>query len=361
MNGKRSILVALFAGIALAFVNCQAADEVDANRDRVGVVSAPVRANAATFDNVPYVIAVQCVIIVLASLAGGWLPQLIELTHTRMQLMISFVGGLMLGIGMFHMLPHSVAELGDLDRSLLWTMIGFLSMFFLLRAFHFHQHGPADSFYHESGQCEDDEPHSHDHDATQSQSHARSHVHGHKLSWAGIAFGLSIHTMIDGAALAASVEVDAAHDTAPWLLGIGTFLAVVLHKPLDAVSITSLMAASRWSAASRTLVNFGFSLMCPFGAVLFLTGIRQFADFQHVIVGCALAFSAGVFMCISMSDLLPEVEFHSHDRGKLSLALLLGVALAYGIGFLEPEDAHSKHKHNENRDAAAGNAIPGED
>jgi zinc and cadmium transporter len=66
------------------------------------------------------------------------------------------------------------------------------------------------------------------------------------------------------------------------------------------------------------------------------------------IVGCALAFSAGVFVCIALSDLLPEIEFHSHDRVKLSLALLLGVGAAYAIGFLEPEDSHeatAAHAH----------------
>jgi zinc and cadmium transporter len=61
---------------------------------------------------------------------------------------------------------------------------------------------------------------------------------------------------------------------------------------------------------------------------------------QTALVGCALAFSAGVFVCISLSDLLPELEFHSHDRLKLSLALLFGVAAAYGIGYLEPEGSH---------------------
>jgi len=81
-------------------------------------------------------------------------------------------------------------------------------------------------------------------------------------------------------------------------------------------------------------------MMCPLGAALFFVGVEQFADTHRLIVGCALGFSAGVFLCISLSDLLPEVQFHSHDRFKLSAALLLGVALAYGISFLEPEHAH---------------------
>ena len=54
--------------------------------------------------------------------------------------------------------------------------------------------------------------------------------------------------------------------------------------------------------------------------------------------------SAGVFICISLSDLLPEVQFHSHDRLKLSAALLLGIVTAWAIGFLEPAHTHG-HQH----------------
>jgi zinc and cadmium transporter len=150
---------------------------------------------------------------------------------------------------------------------------------------------------------------------------------------------MALHTLIDGLALGASVAADALHG-ATGLLGLGTFLAVWLHKPLDAVSITSVMAAGGWSRSSRTLVNAGFSLICPAGAALFVLGIGEFSN-QSTIVGCALAVSAGVFLCIALSDLLPEMEFHSHNRVQLTAALLAGVGMAWAIGFLEPAHAHS--------------------
>ncbi|MCA9070797.1 MAG: ZIP family metal transporter, partial [Planctomycetaceae bacterium] len=126
-------------------------------------------------------------------------------------------------------------------------------------------------------------------------------------------------------------------------LGVGTFLAVLLHKPLDAISITSLMAAGGWSAGARNAVNFGFAMMCPLGALLFVLGVERFSGEQHFVIGCALAFAAGVFLCISLGDLLPELELHSHNRIKLSLALVLGVALAWAI-----EQTHSHdHSHTE--------------
>ena len=88
------------------------------------------------------------------------------------------------------------------------------------------------------------------------------------------------------------------------------------------------------------MVNLGFALMCPLGAALFVLGMQRFSSVQADLIGCALAFSAGVFLCISLGDLLPEMEFHSHNRLPLTIALLAGIALAWGIGFLEPEHSH---------------------
>ena len=277
-----------------------------------------------------------CLLIVMASFGGGYLPSLIRLTHTRMQLMISFVGGLMLGIGLFHMLPHAVQELESLDDAINWLMIGLLAMFFLIRAFHFHQHEPVE--VHASSPEEGTQ-------TGHNNGHGHHDVQPHRLSWIGVALGLGLHTLIDGIALAAAVQAGAEHATG-WSLfdvsffGMGTFLAILLHKPLDAVSITSLMAAGGWSAGWRQVVNVSFSLMCPLGAIFFVLGLEQFSEHQHVFVGGALAFAAGTFLCISLGDLLPELELHSHHRIPLSAALLLGIGLAWGIRSLEPSHTH---------------------
>ena len=265
-------------------------------------------------------VVIYSALIVLASLAGGWVPLVARLTHTRTQLLMSFVAGMMLGVGVFHMLPHATHEIGSIDRAVWWLMIGLLVMFFLQRLFHFHQHGPSEM----------EPPHNHDHD--HDHEHAHGHAHGsrgvHKLNWVGVAVGLTLHTLMDGIALAASVEVEALghREATTSLFGLGTFLAVVLHKPLDAMAITTLMVASNWPVRARHVVNVLFALVVPLGAALFYLGIQQVQADQQVVVGCALAFSAGTFLCISLSDLLPEVQFHTHDKLKLSLALVLGIA-----------------------------------
>jgi zinc and cadmium transporter len=78
-----------------------------------------------------------------------------------------------------------------------------------------------------------------------------------------------------------------------------------------------------------------FALVTPIGAALFYLGANQFADSNAAFLGCSLAFCAGTFLCIASSDLLPELQFHSHDRFKLSAALLAGLVVAILIKQLE--------------------------
>ena len=71
------------------------------------------------------------------------------------------------------------------------------------------------------------------------------------------------------------------------------------------------------------------------GLLLFYLGADRFWHAAPHFLGAVLGFAAGTFLSIATSDLLPELQFHSHDRGKLSLALLAGVGVAAAIGGLE--------------------------
>jgi len=267
------------------------------------------------------------------------LPSVVKLTHRRMQLVMSFVGGLMLGVALLHLLPHSLAEQGSIDRAAGWTLGGLLTMFLLIRVFHVHAHEHGDT-----SDVATHDDHAHDGPCEYHHEH-HDHVPGqHPFSWFGLALGLSLHTLIDGVALGAAVVAEAQDQHGFALLGLGTFLAVALHKPLDALSITSLMAAGGWSRRSTHLANGVFSVLCPIGVIGSVWGLTGLFAEQHVVVGCALAFAAGVFLCIALADLLPEVSFHAHDRFRLTLALLLGIGLAWSIGFFESEHAHPSHE-----------------
>lgn len=280
-------------------------------------------------------------VITIASLVGGWLPTWLRLTHTRMQLAMSFVAGLMLGVGLLHLLPHAAAQLeaaqlqaGSVDFLAGWMLTGLLTMFLLIRALDFHHHD-------EELGATNSERAAHDHPAVPG---FQVPVPGH-FGWLGAAIGMVLHSLIDGVALAASVAAEASDQHGAALLGLGTFLAVVFHKPLDAFPITTLMARGGCSPRACGLVNLVFALTCPAGVLLFCFGWDRLAEDRAIVLAAALAFSAGVFLCISLGDLLPEVHFHHHDRAKLTFALLLGIAVAYGIGYFEPEDAHGHHSH----------------
>ncbi|MCZ7634595.1 MAG: ZIP family metal transporter [Verrucomicrobia bacterium] len=81
-----------------------------------------------------------CGLAFLAAMGGGALPTLVRLTHTRLQVAISFVSGLMLGLGVLHLLPHAAGELRSVDQACAWLMAGFLLMFILQRFLDFHHH-----------------------------------------------------------------------------------------------------------------------------------------------------------------------------------------------------------------------------
>ncbi len=268
-------------------------------------------------------ITYYCLLILGASIAGGMIPVWFHLTHRRMEVAVSFVAGVMLGVGLLHMLPHAVsqvlAESDDAEASLinvmLCVLLGLLAMFLIERFFCFHHHEVEDG----EVTCH------HDH------AHDDQHSHGHDLTWSGAALGLTLHSVIAGIALAASV----AHGHAELRLpGLGTFLVILLHKPFDSMTIGTLMARGGWSLASRHLVNGLFSLAIPVGVAIFYVGLMGETD-GGSLLGYVLAFAAGTFLCVSLSDLLPELQFHDHDRLLLTSALVVGLALAYGVCQLE--------------------------
>src|SRR6185503_17535518 len=153
---------------------------------------------------------VYCALILLASLAGGWIPLLVRLTHTRMQVATSFVAGLMLGVGVLHLLPHSWQQTASIDRTAGWLLGGFLVMFLIQRFFHFHHHDVPDEAPEgiEEKTEEHGHDHKHDHEEHCHLDHTLADKSARHLSWAGAALGLTLHTLIDGIALAASVKAE---------------------------------------------------------------------------------------------------------------------------------------------------------
>lgn len=268
-------------------------------------------------------LVLYCAAVFIASLAGGSLPMLLRLTHARLQMAISFVAGLMLGIALLGFVPHASHELQSVHSVGAWILGGFLVMFLLQRFLPFHHHDVAEG--QPLAAC------SHDHSlAEQSAPH---------LGWAGVAVGLSVHSIFDGLALAAAVAF--AELGQGGALGLGTALAIILHKPFGAMAITTLMTASGAPRRWQFVINGAFALVTPVGALLFFLGAGHFVHTHGAALGATLAFCAGTFLCIGCADLLPELQFHKHDRLKLTLALLAGL----GVAVLVSHFGHPEHEH----------------
>ncbi len=266
-----------------------------------------------------------CLLIIAASIAGGMVPVWFKLTHRGMQVAISFVAAMMLGVGMLHMLPHALVEARQSPGAaategadftvLTWMLAGWLAMFFIERFFCFHHHDVETDV---AGAL-------HEHTA------ACDHSHEPDVASGGAALGLTLHSLLEGVALAASVQHR--HDNLP-LAGLATFLVIFLHKPFDSMTIGMLMARGGHSLRLRHVVNALFALAIPLGAAAVYAGLANAAP-TGTLVAYVLAFSAGTFLCISLSDLLPELQFHHHDRVMLSIALVAGLALALAVGRVE--------------------------
>ena len=328
--------------------------------------------NSPVLDQQYAVLGVFVGLICLASVAGGAVATALKLGHRRLQIALSLVAGVMLGVGLLHLLPHAVmlalepaldgkGNAGEsahgmmhtnLDGVMLAVLAGFSLMFLLERLFHYHQHEPLEAS-HEHDACCDGHHHPQS-ERIANPSSARGRHRGaaaampvRNLSWVGAAIGMSLHSLLEGVALAAAVLADVAAGGAGAIAGLGTFLVILLHKPFDSMTVITLARASGRPNSQAHLINIGFALVVPIGAIGFMLGAQ---GHESIVLPYALAFAAGTFICIASSDLLPELQFHRHDRIALSVALLCGLAISVAIARVESHFAQLSPVHDHGQD-----------
>jgi zinc and cadmium transporter len=288
-------------------------------------------------------LALFCAAVVGVSVLGGLLPLATVLSHTRLQVYLSLSAGAMLGAAFFHMMPEAV-RLGSAD-TLRWSAAGLLALFLLERFFSFHHHEAPDD---PADPCP-----THRHEHAGGRGHSAGLVDpgapgggvtppkGTSLHWGAAVFGLAAHSIAGGVALASAAAAGAELRGGPGAAAWGVFVATVVHKPADALTIVSLMLRAGAPRPLAHLVNLTFALMIPAGVALFVLGAGRLGPAAVAsLTAAALAFSAGTFLCIALSDLLPELQFHAHDRLKLTAALIAGLlVMAAASAWEGPEPA----------------------
>lgn len=265
------------------------------------------------------------IIVAIISLIGAAVPLRTRPGHKQLQIYLSLAAGALLGAAMFHLLPEA-AHYTDGNFGLA-AVAGLLLVFLLQRyvAPHSHEASPA-----EHG-------HSHEHDHAHGHEHAKDGVAAPLLPGLIAIFALSLHSFFDGVAIGAASNVTG---DAGKTFTFSVVLSVLIHKPLDGLSVSVLLLNARVRRPTLWLIQLVYAGLVPVGAAAFHMTSGSISE-PSLFVGYTLAFSAGTFLSIALTDLLPELQFHSHDRNKLTTALIAGLLVMYATTWFEP------HGHGE--------------
>ncbi len=253
--------------------------------------------------------------ILAGSMAGGALPLVGRME--RSDGLLSFSAGVMLGAAFFHMLPEAVEGAGLSVIPV--VLVGFLFLYLLERFVLVHvcaEPGPSARLVASPppppGSLREHPAHPHAHEATGCDVHT--------LGLAAFV-GLSAHTLVDGFALGAA-------NTEP-ALGLLVFIAILAHKLPSSFSLSAILRAEGYSRRRALAMNATFALMVPLGAVLYLA-LREMVHAAS-FTSMALAASAGTFLHLSLSDILPDLHRRGVSRWRLSGALVGGIAVMWGL------------------------------
>jgi len=228
-------------------------------------------------------------IIVVCAWIGGVVPLQFHWRRDQLWLLVSFGAGVLLGAAFLHMCPQAFELIGANASGFVFA--GFLILFFIEKFVMVHACGAHECDYHTIGLA---------------------------------AFvGLSVHSMIAGIALGSATAIPG--------LGPVVLLAIVAHKAPASMSLTGLLVAAGYPKARIIALITVFSLMVPIGAAIAYFVLKSVPE--H-IVGVLIALSAGTFLHIAASDLLPELHRAQQFRTLSLVTFLGGVLLTWGASLL---------------------------
>jgi zinc and cadmium transporter len=261
--------------------------------------------------------------ILLGALAGGALPLFSRVR--RSDLLLSFSAGVMLGAAFFHMLPEAVEGAGR--RAVPFVLVGFLILYLLERFVLVHvcaEPGPNARLFTEGAPL----PHhpgerDHEHHGRADPDPDGTGCDVHTLGLAAWV-GMSAHTLVDGFALgAASVEAE---------LGFLVFAAILAHKIPNSFSLSAILLSEGFSRGRAVAMNATFALMVPAGAGLYVL-LRETVHVER-FTSLALAVSAGTFLHLALSDILPDLHRSGASKWRLTGAMVGGLAVMGALTFL---------------------------
>lgn len=234
----------------------------------------------------------------------------------RLELFLALSAGVVLGVVGLHMLPEAFEAGPGVGIALVGGFIFMLAVerFILPHALH-SPHAGRDHPGHEHACCETEDD----------KARARAEASG-----IGAFVGLAMHTLSDGIALGAAVSEGGA--------GILVFIAIIAHKIPSAFALGSILVRGGFSTRTVIVGTGALGLAVGVGALLFSVTSRIGALEPAVVTPWALAFSAGSFLHVAVTDLLPDL--HRQRSWRLFAALMVGLAPVALLTFFWPHDGH---------------------
>jgi zinc and cadmium transporter len=221
-------------------------------------------------------------------------------THLRkiVLYMVSFAVGSLFGDALIHLIPESFENSGNGLHTSLLVIAGILLFFSLEKFLRWrHCHIPT----------------------------SENHIHPvATLNWVGDA----VHNLLDGVIIGASFLVNVE-------IGLATTLAVILHEIPQEIGDFGILVHNGLSVGKALFLNFLSALLAVAGVVISLTLGSQMAGYTALLV----PITAGGFLYVAGSDLIPELHDIDHEKigvsfGQLSM-IILGVAVMAALTSLE--------------------------
>lgn len=201
-------------------------------------------------------------------------------------ILVSLAVGALLGDVFIHLIPEMYAEAANETLISFLLIAGILIFFILEKVLHWHHH---------------------------TLEHAEEHAHpvGNM-----VLFGDGVHNFIDGLMIATSYMVSVE-------VGIATTIAVILHEIPQEIGNFGVLMHAGYSAAKALWYNFLSALTAVAGAILALL----LGTMTETFAVWLLPITAGGFIYIALSDLIPELHKDHHTgQGILQVsAIVIGV------------------------------------
>ena len=228
-----------------------------------------------------------------------------------------FAAGVLLATAFVGLIPEAIEGVGDYSGPLTAVLFGILGFFMLeryLRWFHHHHE-------HESGK---------------------------KSSSYLIIIGDTLHNALDGVAIGAAFLIDPS-------VGIVTAIAVALHEIPQEIGDFGILLKNGMRRKNVLIVNVISALATTVSAVI----VFAIGNSESTTIPYLLAITAGFFIYIATSDIIPEIHETLSGRKRdirpwllLFGALLVMIASPIAHDYIDAghdhEESHSETEHHEN-------------